>query len=153
MEPFATLDDLQGRLEWDLDPGEQAIARDALEALSEDARFYARRDWPTRAAAPRQVFTLVIRAAARFMRNPDGYTQSRAGDETLAWTDRGENAGSPVFTKSEIAMLHQLGGGSRLQTAEVTAWRSQQRPVAAGLVPVDYGGDGFPMFSREDSPW
>jgi len=38
------------------------------------------------------VRTLVLRCAARYMRNPDGYVTSRAGDETLTWSDIGASS-------------------------------------------------------------
>ncbi|MFE7553213.1 hypothetical protein ACFU6J_35050, partial [Streptomyces gardneri] len=48
------------------------------------------------------------------MRNPNGYTQSRAGDETLAWSDaHGRGAGSVYFTREEIRFLEELAGRKR----------------------------------------
>ncbi|MEU9454845.1 hypothetical protein [Streptomyces sp. NPDC048277] len=79
---YATLNELNGRLDSDLDPDKLRIAAGALDDASDLAATYGR-DWPA-GTAPRLVKTLVLKSAARYARNPNGYTQSRAGDETLA---------------------------------------------------------------------
>lgn len=150
MESLAQVDDL--RLEWVLDENERRLAEATLEELSDDARFYGSDSWDSEDTAPRQVVSLVMRAAKRFLRNPDGYTQSRAGDETLAWTDLGHDAGSPTFNEREVKMLRALAGRSALTTVEITAWNSRRRPGAEGFVPV-VNGEPFPMFSSDTSPW
>ncbi|GGS24759.1 hypothetical protein GCM10010238_11130 [Streptomyces griseoviridis] len=63
-----------------LDEDEARIATSALDDASDLATTYGR-DWPEE-TAPRLVKTLVLKSAARCMRDPEGYTQSRAGDET-----------------------------------------------------------------------
>ncbi|WP_234373371.1 hypothetical protein [Streptomyces sp. H-KF8] len=50
----------------------------ALDDASDLAATYGR-DWPED-TAPRLVNTLATKSAARYLRNPNGYTQSRAGD-------------------------------------------------------------------------
>jgi hypothetical protein len=32
-------------------------------------------------------------------------------------------------------------------------WGTKRQCDAGGYVPVDYGGDGFPLFGDEVSPW
>ena len=88
------------------------------------------------------------------MRNPNGYTQSRAGDETLAWSDaHGRDAGSVYFTREEIRLLEELAGRKPgISSVVVSAWGTSCRR-RKGLVPVDYGGDRFPLFGDEVSPW
>ncbi|GAA0967418.1 hypothetical protein [Actinocorallia libanotica] len=149
---YATLDELTARLDWTLDADEERIAASALEDASDLAAHYGR-DWPE-TNVPRLVRTLVLKAAVRYMRNPDGYTQSRAGDETLAWSDAsGENAGTVYFTDEEIKLLEGLGGRKPgLGSVQVSAWNSKIRH-RPGLVPVDYGGDAFPLFADEEEPW
>ncbi|MFI1655623.1 hypothetical protein ACH4ZU_12050 [Streptomyces sp. NPDC020472] len=151
---FATLDELKGRLDWALDADEERIAAGALMDASELAVSYGR-EWPE-ATVPRLVKTLVLKAAARYMRNPNGYIQSRAGDETLAWSDaHGRDAGTVYFTRDEIRLLADLAGRKRgIYSVSVTAWGTKlpQRD-AAGHVPVDYAGDPFPMFDDGVSPW
>ncbi|MFE9254040.1 hypothetical protein [Streptomyces sp. NPDC006879] len=149
---YATLDDLKGRLDWTLDADEERIATSALEDASDLAAHYGR-DWPDD-TVPRMVRTLVLKACKRYMSNPDGYTQSRAGDETLGWNDAaGENAGTVYFTDEEIKLLASLAGRSTgLYSAGVVAWQTVLRPVSAGLVPTEHGKD-FPLFADEQEPW
>ncbi|MFI9228985.1 hypothetical protein [Streptomyces rimosus] len=150
---YATLDELKGRLDWDLDDDELRIAVTALDDASELSAMYGR-DWPE-ATAPRLVKTFVLKAAARYMRNPNGYTQSRAGDETLAWSDaHGRDAGSVYFTREEIRLLEELAGRKPgLASAPISAWGTKAHPRIEGLVPVDYGGAPFPMFADDRGPW
>lgn len=151
METLVALDELKARLEWELDADEERLAGGTLEELSDDARYYGNATWASASTAPRQVKSLITRAAARFLRNPDGYTQSRAGDETLGWADRGEDAGTAAFTEKEIKMLRQIGGGSRLHSAPITAWGTTVQETH-GFVPVAGGGDPFPYFN-DGTPW
>ncbi|MGW8953495.1 hypothetical protein [Streptomyces sp. NPDC055709] len=156
MADFATLDELKARLDWTLDADEERIATASLEDASDLARAYAGRDWEPVLTAPRLVRTLVLKACKRYMNNPSGYTQSRAGDETLGWNDdAGENAGTVYFTRDEQVMLAELGGRKGgLISVEVTAWNSVRRPVHAGLRPVDSpGGKAFPLFGEDGEPW
>jgi hypothetical protein len=147
---FATLNDLKGRLDWTLDADEERIATAALEDASDLATMYGR-DWPE-ASVPRLVRTLVLKACARYMRNPDGYTQSRAGDETLGWNDAaGHDAGTVYFTSEEKRLLGELGGRKPgLVSVNVVAWgtdlcrpyRAGDKPECAGWAPID---DGRPI--------
>lgn len=158
MADFATLDELKARLDWTLDADEERIAASALEDASDLARMYAGRDWPDAASAPRMVRTLVLKACRRYMNNPSGYVQSRAGDETLGWSDdQGENAGTVYFTHDEQKLLQEIGGRKPgLISAQVSAWNSRRRPVTAGLVPVAQptpDSKEFPLFADEEEPW
>ncbi|MFE2104312.1 hypothetical protein ACFXAF_00300 [Kitasatospora sp. NPDC059463] len=151
---YATLDDLKGRLDWELDEDELRIAAAALEDASDLAAEYGR-DWPPD-RVPRLVRTLVLKATSRYLRNPAGYTQSRAGDETLAWSDaHGRDAGTVYFTREEIRLLAELAGRRpTLSSVPVSAWSTRMRPGAGGTVPVDYaGGDRFPLFADDRGPW
>lgn len=158
MESYATIDDLRGRLDWALDADEDRIARSALEDASDLARGYGR-DWES-ATAPRLVRTLVLKAVARYLRNPDGFTQSRAGDETLAWNDAaGPDAGTVHFTNQEQKLLKALAGnGPRLVSAPISAWGPQRKHPAhmrpsPGMVAVEGGERPFPLYACEDWPW
>ncbi|MFI2673898.1 hypothetical protein ACH5AU_30820 [Streptomyces albidoflavus] len=150
---YATPDELKGRLDWELDPDELRIAVGALEDASDLAATYGR-DWPEN-TVPRLVKTLVLKSAARYMRNPNGYTQSRAGDETLAWSDIGRDAGTVHFTREEIRLLEELAGRKPgISSVVVSAWGTRPREAEAGLVPVDYSPAApFPLFSNQGSPW
>jgi hypothetical protein len=158
MANFATLDELKARLDWTLDADEERIATSALEDASDLASFHAGRDWTDASSTPRLVRTLVLKACKRYMDNPSGYTQSRAGDETLGWNDsQGEEAGTVHFTAEERKLLAEIGGRKPgLYSAQVSAWNSVRRPVAAGLVPVAQptpDSKPFPLFADEVEPW
>jgi hypothetical protein len=144
---YATLDELKGRLDWTLDADEERIATSALEDASDLAAHYGI-EW-AEGSEPRLVRTLVLKAAARYMRNPGGYTQSRAGDETLAWNDdAGENAGTVYFTDEEQKLLSSLGGQKPgIYSVGVYAWNPRTTP-GTGYVPVDNGGSSFPFFAE-----
>jgi hypothetical protein len=149
-DDLATLDELKGRLDWTLDADEERAATGALEDLSDEARYHARRsDWD-QTTAPRMARRLVLKAAQRFIENPNGYTQSRAGDETLAWNDsQGSNAGTAHFTDAEQLILIQLGGRKPiLASVPIQAW-GRGRADVEGRVPVDYGGESFPFLNAE----
>lgn len=151
MEPLATLTDLEHRVDWALDEDEKRLAESALEDASDLARSYGR-EW-TADKVPRLVRTLVLAACVRYLRNPDGYTQSRAGDETLAWDGQGENAGSVHFTDAEIALLRGLGGmRPTVYSAPITAWGPTHKQVP-GLVPVEGGQKPFPLYADETESW
>lgn len=151
---FATLTELKGRLEWDLDAGEERIAQGALDDLSADAAFYGR-PW-TDETVPAYIKTLVLKAAQRYMRNPDGYETSRAGDETLGWGERpGNESGAASFTDKEIAAIRSLIRPAVFGSVNVQAWGTKLPSASVGRVPVSgYPGERtFPYFSSEDGPW
>lgn len=153
MADFATLEDLKNRLDWTLDADEERIATAALEDASDLARHYAGRDWPDATSAPRLVRTLVLKACKRHMDNPSGYTQSRAGDETLAWSDAaGDNAGTVHFTREEIDLLQSLGGrNTGLYSANVIAWGTNiPGPDDVIYVPAGSGAEKSFPFMTED---
>lgn len=142
MEPFATVGELTNRLDWDLSPQELNMAAEALEDASTLVRAYGR-DWP-HDAAPALAKTLTLKSAARYMRNPDGYTQSRAGDETVAWTDRrGENEGV-YLSDTEIKLLTKLvRGQGGIVSVQLMAWRTTTVPATVP-VPTGDGNKPFP---------
>ncbi|MGL5825555.1 MAG: hypothetical protein ACRCYU_12205 [Nocardioides sp.] len=150
MDPFATVEELQERLDWELDEGEQRDAEGALDELSHWARHYGDERW-TVASAPGLVKSLVLGAAKRYMKHSEGYVQSRAGDETLAWTDRGEEAGSPTFTKAERASLRRLSKTAAFGSIGIVAYGRAERATVEGLVPTD--STPFPYFRSDVSPW
>jgi hypothetical protein len=154
-ESLASIEDLQARLDWVLDVQELSVAASALADLSDDARFYGSATWLDENTCPRQAKSIVLRAAARFMRNPDAYTQSRAGDETLMWADQGEGAGTPHFNEKEEQMLARIAGGSgsTFHSVELVAW-GPRRATGPGYVPVDpthyeQKPRDFPFFAEE----
>lgn len=152
MADYATLDELKGRLDWTLDADEERIAQSALEDASDLARHYGR-DWDV-TNTPRLVRTLVLRACKRFMDNPQGYTQSRAGDETLSWSDEaGGGSGAVHFTTAEQKLLGGIAGSrAALYCAPISAW-GPQRKHPVGLVPDEGSNEPIPYFSSDTEPW
>lgn len=150
---FAELTELKNRLEWTLDADEERIAQGALDDLSADATFHGNPRW-TDATVPPYVSTLVLKAAQRYMRNPDGYETSRAGDEALGWGERpGNESGSAEFTAKEIAAIRTLVRPPVFGSINVQAYGTRLRPMQAGLVPAQGGGDPVHMFSSDTEPW
>jgi hypothetical protein len=147
-EPLATIGELKARLEWELSEAEERLAIGALEELSEDARFYGKSSWVSAETTPNLVRNTLLKAAARFMRNPDAFTVSRAGDETTQWTDRGLDGGSANFTDREIKTLRTLAGTSNMMSAPISAWQSKDLD-AVGFVPVNGSTEKpFPLFAN-----
>lgn len=154
MAALVTLDEIRGRIDWTLSPGEELMAQAAIDDLSEDARFYSGAEWALPADAPTRILSLILRAAVRFLRNPEGASQSRAGDETLMWDNRAnEKAGSPYFTDDEIAEIKGGGSGTgsglAFGTLGVWAWNNGtgRRDLT---VETDPGYEPMPWVSADD---
>lgn len=160
-ETLVTLTELKARCDWDFDDDETRAAPGYLEEASDLVRSYGR-NW-TATNAPRMAKNIVISAVRRFMRNPEGYVQSRAGDETLAWRDGGEDSASIFLTKGEKKLLRTMAGTGGIHSVTVSAF-GPQRPRAAYrdgyidpalTVPVaGYQGEAaFPYFGKVEEPW
>lgn len=152
---LATLEELTPRLAFVLDENEQREATGALEDLSFDAQAIGSPLW-TDANVPQAVKNLVLRAAARHMKNYEGYTVSRAGDETVQWADP-DVTGQATFTKDEKQMLKQMGGKMPF-IGGVGIYAYGQKPKAReGMVPVAYAPtverSMFPLFADDEGLW
>lgn len=153
MTALATTDELAARLPFVMDTDEEREATGALEDLSDDARHYGRSTWDDPATVPAEVKNLVLRAAARHMKNPDGFTSSRAGDENVYWTDRGQDSGSATFTEAEIKKLKALSGRSTgFHSSTISAWGSPDRDTA-GTSQLVRDENGFLMPMPSVDPW
>jgi hypothetical protein len=162
MATLARLEDLEERIDRELDDRERKLAEAALADASELARFHGR-NW-TPENVPGLVATLVLRACKRYMANPEGFVISRAGDETVTFSDRGDvsSYGTVHFTADEQHLLAELAGRtSTLTTAQISAhgtdphWESRpgiRRPNPDGMVPVAPAGKPFPLYGGLD-PW
>jgi hypothetical protein len=153
-EALVTIEDLIPELPFTMDVDDTREATGALEDLSDDARYYGKSTWTTPEETPRQVRRLVLKAAKRHMKNYEGYLLSRAGDETVQFTDRGEGMGSAEFTGTEIAQLREYGGSQRSGFHSVNMFTATRRPTpsAVGLVPAQ-GGGYIRYFSDDTEPW
>lgn len=147
---LATLDELQASIEWTLSEDETGLAAYALEHASELVKTYGL-PW-TPESVPPLVKHIVIAAAAKFLRNPDGYSQSRAGDETVAWSSEAASGGV-TLTPDQIDLCERMAGRSSLDTWEVTAWGPSTYPRSRGYteyVPTQPGTTPFPFWGE---PW
>lgn len=149
---FATLEELQNRLDWELDENEERVAEAALE----DASILACGigiEW-TDLNVPRLVKMLVLKACARYLRNPQGYTTSRAGDETVTWADKaGEDMGTVYFTHDEKRLIEGLAGKRNgFMSAPIAVWKTKAT-VDNGWRPIVGGGKDFPMMQMGGGPW
>lgn len=151
MEAFATLDDLEGRLDFDLTEAESRMAQNALEDASDMVRDYGR-TWPDPFTAPRTVRTVVLAACVRYMKNIDGYVSSKAGDETITWSDLRSEMGAVSLNDREIKLITKLAGRSGLASAPMVAWGTKNT-APEGYVPTEGGGKAFPLYTSDTSPW
>lgn len=158
MTALATVAEIEARIDWVLDDGERRLAQAALDDLSVDARHYTGLPIATPEDCPPLVRSLILRATERFLRNPEGASQSRAGDETLMWDNRKDDrGGSAHFTETEIADLRAVNAsnGSALGsfgTFGVFAWTNAEAPRDLTVLP-DHGDEPFPWIAAEDEVW
>jgi hypothetical protein len=148
-----TAADIQGRLEFDLTDNESGrdlteVANNAIEDLFTEACHYGSSAW-TEETLPAVVRTQIIRATVRYMRNPDGFTQSRAGDETVAWGSD-EDAGAAHFTETQIEIIKNAADAEFPDFGSFGsyAWNNCPAQPNAIYVPVDGNGSPFPLFAN-----
>lgn len=127
MAAMATTSEVQAWLADEMDEADLRECTGALETLSDEARALGLSSWDE-TTVPGAIKRLVIKACVRYMKNYEGYVQSRAGDETLGWTDLGDKAGSPYFTDAEKASIRKDAGASTLQSVPVVAWGTGYPP-------------------------
>lgn len=152
---LVTVEELAPRLPFVMDADEEREATGALEDLSFDAQAIGTTAWADSTSTPQSVKNLILRAAARHMKNYEGYTVSRAGDETVQWAER-ETPGTATFTDEEKRLLVQIATGRKgpfIGGVSIVAQGSAERSI--GYVPVDYatGGAAFPLYADEQEPW
>lgn len=152
---LVTTSELAAKLPFVMSADEEREAEGVLEYLSDDARHYGTPAWSEPSNTPSQVKNLILRAAVRFLKNPDGFVSSRAGDEAVAWTDLGPGAGSAEFTEAEKRRLEEWGGHrpQEFYTVDTYAYSKRPAPNTPGLVPVAGSTSYFPMFSSDQEPW
>lgn len=145
---FATVNDVTDRLEEEPTSRMLIMIEKYLDEASDAARYYGR-EW-TDLDVPNTVSRIVASVVARFMRNPDNYNTSRAGDETVGWYDRGD---IDWFTEREIERIGRQASSKRLKafgsmqmSASINGHRSAGRPV---YVPTN-GGSDFPFLDLDD---
>lgn len=155
MAALATVPDVTVKLEEEPTARMLTMIAAYLEDASDAARYYGR-EW-TPIDCPAAVSRIVASAVARFMRNPDNYSQSRAGDETVSWAERDEEI--DWFTEKEIARLGKIAAAVKVaafgtfQLVAGTNGHRSDRPRVQDLVATD-GGTGTPfLWGDPANPW
>ena len=92
------------------------------------------------------------------MKNYEGYVTSRAGDETVAFSDRGEQMGDASFNAEERKRLGEFAGNYRTTFHSVGVYAYQTRPsrgrvYSAGLVPDGPDPSGLIPYVAEVDDW
>lgn len=158
MEALAAIAQLAVRLPFVMDEDELREAGGALDDLSDEARFYGNSRWTTPTLAPYAVVNMVLKAAARHMKNYEGFVTSRAGDETTTWTDRKSNPdenGSATFSAEERGRLAEHGGKQRsgFHSVGMFAYQRKAHQRQQGLVPDPQSATPIHYFSDNVEPW
>lgn len=151
---LVTTAQLAERLPFDMSDEELREAEGALTDLSDQARIYGSPSWETPETTPITVLNLITRAAARHMKNYDGLLQSRAGDETLVWSDHGEDAGSASFTAGEKQLLRAAAGtGFDGLTSVPLGFDFPVKTHCSGITFLNGDGVYFPVQHWASDPW
>lgn len=154
MTAFADVGDVEDRLDFELSEKELKMADSALEdasVLAQHVAGYAGRGW-TADKVPRVVRMIVLNTVVRYMQNPDGYLQSRAGDETLVWPDRKGEAGL-YFTKAQVETLTGLGNINVPGFGSIGVFAYGNRgPSGDWCAPVQGSNEGFPWLAEGTTP-
>lgn len=95
-------------LDIDLPEDADGMIEQAILIGSDLARDLGDPRW-TDATVPAPVTRVIEAAVARYVRNPDGYTQSRSADEGLGWMDN-PDAGTVYFTEAEEQRILRHAG-------------------------------------------
>ena len=150
-ESLATIAELSARLDWQLDADETRVGLAALEDLSNEARFYGSVSWVSGNVSPPFARTLVLKAAARYMKNVEGYVRSRAGDEAVDWAEIPDIMGTASFTEGEKRDLSLQARPSSLLVSQVYAYGNEGRYESRdNTVPVHGGGRRMRFLSPDD---
>lgn len=150
---LASIEDLKERLEWELTDDEERVAVAALSDLSVDAISHGRA-W-TASTVPQIVKRIILAAATRYLRNLEGASTSRAGDETLSYpeiyAEAAEEAGSARFSTAEVQKIIQAAMGANAGIGSIQIVVNSAASAGRGeRVPVSSGGKPFPFFHQDD---
>lgn len=140
-EPLGTVEELEARMNRSLryDDLERVAAESALRDASDMARAFGSPTWLTAKDAPPLARVIVFNACRRYMTLIEGVTLSRAGDETLQWTDLRERTGTVFFTAEEREQLRSIAGrAATVRSWGVFAYNSGDGPAGRGVFPAGY---------------
>lgn len=147
-EQIVSVEELGAKLPFVMDEDDKREAELTLDTLSDDARDLGSPRWDAH-NAPRQVRNIILRAANRHMKNYESYTMSRAGDESVSWTDRGDEAGTAYFTERESSAIRKLAGNrnSGFWSVGLYAYNDPQVKKEVGYASTLDSGEDFPYFA------
>jgi len=143
---LASVHDLIDRLGREVDDAERARAEAALEDASALVREEARQEWPT--GAPAAVQAVVLTAALRVMRNPEGYNSETIGPYSYRRRDSDLDV---YLSEAEKAIVR------RYRTRARTLWTQATTRYEHGADDTiwyddSFGLEPFPLESRKDFP-
>lgn len=123
-------------------------------AIASDLARYHGREWAWIDVCPKPVQRIVAMAVARWIRNPDGFQQNRAGDETLGWFEGSADPGEIYFTDRDIARIERIANPqmSGFGSIQMVAYGSTP-PKRDTYVPVASGGADMPWVAADEKVW
>lgn len=130
-EMLITVDELQSRLKYALSVDERETAAAVIWDASNLARLHGRPTWSSTAVPP-VVKTIVRNACVRYMDLSESVVQSRAGDETEAYTDLALRTGTVFFTPDEVKTIRQGAGLDSTLSVVRTYTHSPEAPPSSG---------------------
>ena len=147
---LTTVEEVVKRLDDEMDDKLEMMIEAGIEDASDEARDFGSPSWDAD-NVPLKVGRMVAVAVARWIRNPGGYVQSRAGDETLNWMED-PDGGKPHFTQDERERLAKIGTPHipEFGSFEITAYSSMVPRDSDIRVPWGDTGTTFPLFRAGD---
>ena len=144
-DALTTVEEVTARLEDEVDDVLTRMIEAGIEEISDEARDFGNPAWKFD-NTPKKVGRMCASAVAIWIRNPGGFTQSRASDETLAWMDD-PYAGKPHFTQADRERLAKIGTPyvPSFTTVQVSAWDTDTKRLDTGYVPWGTNPDAMPF--------
>ncbi len=144
MIPLASAEDLEAHLGREFSATEQVRAVAVLDDVSSLARDVAARTWLDTTdtileGLPATVRAVVLKAAERAMRNPDGFSAESGGDYSYQRTGVQDGV---YLTEREEKLIRRAIGRTGLWTQPVT--RGDEH-LTTGFVEDQFGAELFPL--------
>lgn len=142
MADLASVDDLEVLMKRTFSGPDLDQAEMVLGAVSAWARSVSGRVWPDQAGVPSDVKFVVLAAARRSLRNPDGVTSESMGPFSKSY----DKPPAEFFSRAELAILKKYRqSGSRNGLVTIGFTRGEvENPRMMGHLFFDGEGDPFP---------
>lgn len=124
---LVTRAELEARLDFTLSADQQRMADGAIESLSIQAAYICRLPaTATPVTCPAWIKQIILNALELHIRNPDGFSFSRAGEESVGWNSRSPRG--LTFTEEQEEKLRK---GTRMSSSGISsistvAWSADQ---------------------------